>query len=151
MADDSTLGSMPELTVEEANSRVPELHRIVSGQLRLQDEVASALGDLHALIGRFPSDLAPRGGDDEGVKDAKRRVQALLRALEEGWTRVSELGGLVKDPQVGLVDFLGRVDGEQVLLCWRFGEEAIAHYHRLDEGFAGRRPLPNVARHRIFN
>lgn len=142
---------MRELTVEEANARVPELHRIVSAQLRLQDDVAAALGALHALVGAFPSELAARAGDPDDVRDAKRRVRELLRALEEGWARVAELGGVVKDPQVGLVDFHGRVDGERVMLCWRFGEESIAHYHGLDEGFAGRRPLPDVARHRIFN
>jgi hypothetical protein len=29
-----------------------------------------------------------------------------------------------------------------VYLCWRFGEDRIGHWHELDGGFAGRRPLP---------
>ena len=142
---------MRELTIEEANALVPELHRIVSAQLRLQDDIATELGALHALEGRFPPDLAARAGDGPEVAAAKSRVNELLRKLEEGWSRIAELGGLVKDPQAGLADFPGRVDGEPVLLCWRFGEESIEHYHGVDEGFAGRRPLANVARHRIFN
>ncbi|MCC6643966.1 MAG: DUF2203 domain-containing protein [Polyangiaceae bacterium] len=142
---------MRELSVEEANALLPELHRIVSAQLRLQDDVAGELATLHALLGEFPSNLSVREGDGDEVRASKRRVQELLRALEEGWSRVAELGGLVKDPQAGLVDFPGRVDGEPVLLCWRFGEESIDHYHGHDEGFRGRRPLPNVARQRMFN
>ena len=33
-------------------------------------------------------------------------------------------------------------DGEEVLLCWQVGEEEIAYWHGLEEGFAGRKPLP---------
>jgi hypothetical protein len=33
------------------------------------------------------------------------------------------------------------VEGEIVLLCWKYGEEAITHWHGLEEGFAGRKPI----------
>jgi hypothetical protein len=39
------------------------------------------------------------------------------------------------------VDFYGRRDGEVVYLCWRDGEDRVAHWHTLGSGFAGRRPL----------
>jgi hypothetical protein len=41
----------------------------------------------------------------------------------------------------GLVDFRSLRDGEVVYLCWRFGEDRITHWHRLDSGFAGRRAI----------
>jgi hypothetical protein len=56
--------------------------------------------------------------------------------------RIHEAGGLVKDLDEGLVDFPAQRDGEEVLLCWRLGEEEIGFWHGLDEGFSGRRPLP---------
>lgn len=140
-----------ELTIEEANALVPELHRIVSAQMLLQDEIAAEIGVLHGLEGHLPRDLAVRSADAPEVVTVKERIMELLRKLDEGWSKIAELGGLVKDPQIGLVDFHGRVDGEEVLLCWRFGEESIDHYHGLEEGFASRRPLANVARHRILN
>jgi hypothetical protein len=40
---------------------------------------------------------------------------------------------------------------QQRLFCWRFGEESIKHYHELEEGFRGRKPLPPQPRHRLLN
>jgi len=62
-----------------------------------------------------------------------------MRALVE---EIEALGAEVKDLELGLVDFPAERDGETVLLCWRVGEDEIAYWHGLEEGFAGRRPLP---------
>jgi hypothetical protein len=56
-----------------------------------------------------------------------------------------ELGVEMKGMDIGLVDFPGEIDGRPVCLCWRLGEPAVAHWHELDAGYAGRQPLvPNV-------
>jgi len=55
--------------------------------------------------------------------------------------RVNALGCLVKDVEMGLVDFYATVDGEPAFLCWQFGERAISHWHGLEEGYAGRKPI----------
>jgi hypothetical protein len=57
-------------------------------------------------------------------------------------TALQELGLLVKDLDEGLVDFPALHGDEEVLLCWRLGEGEVAFWHSLDEGFAGRKPLP---------
>ncbi len=54
---------------------------------------------------------------------------------------LDELGVLVKDLDSGLVDFPSIRGGEEVLLCWRLGEERVAFWHGPEDGFAGRRPL----------
>ena len=54
---------------------------------------------------------------------------------------IHELGGVVKDPDTGLVDFPAEVDGIEAFLCWQLGEDEITHWHGIDEGFAGRKPL----------
>jgi hypothetical protein len=56
--------------------------------------------------------------------------------------RIQELGALVKDLDRGLVDFPARRGDEDVLLCWEVGEDEITFWHGLEEGFAGRKPLP---------
>jgi hypothetical protein len=140
-----------EFTLEEVNRLVPELHRLVSRQLVVQDRVQGLLQQLHGRLGRLPRDIVPRGDDDEDVHALKEEISHLLRQIEEGWAEIQGLGCQIKDPQSGLVDFHGRVDGELVFFCWKFGEESVSHYHGLDEGFAGRRALPGVARHRLFN
>ncbi|MCI0613876.1 DUF2203 domain-containing protein [bacterium] len=39
------------------------------------------------------------------------------------------------------MDFPAIIDGESVLLCWRYGEKSIDYYHNLSDGFAGRKPI----------
>jgi hypothetical protein len=58
---------------------------------------------------------------------------------------VDELQGLgvqVKDLDRGLVDFPCLHRGGEVLLCWELGEDEVAFWHGLEEGYAGRKPLP---------
>ena len=69
-------------------------------------------------------------------------VDALARGLAALVDEIGEHGAQVKDLDVGLIDFPALRRGETVLLCWRLGEEGIAFWHRVEDGFAGRRPLP---------
>jgi hypothetical protein len=142
-----------EFTVEEANALVPTLHRIVSRQMLVLEQVERALERLHRRAGSLPRDFEALAGDDPGVAALKGEVRELLGRFEEGWAEVQRTGAVVKDPRQGLVDFFCRLEGEPVWLCWRFGEEAIAHYHGLDEGIAGRKPLgaAGPARHRLLS
>jgi hypothetical protein len=66
-----------------------------------------------------------------------RAATELARALEE----VQATGVIVKDHDTGLVDFPSVREGEDVLLCWRLGEDEIGFWHGYDDGFAGRRPI----------
>ena len=45
---------------------------------------------------------------------------------------------------MGLVDFIGRHQGRDVYLCWKLGEAAIAYWHELQTGFAGRQPVSSL-------
>lgn len=90
-------------------------------------------------------ELEATGSDpvDEGAWHAKadalgERVMALVGELRE-------MGVEVKDPTLGLVDFQARrADGTTVYLCYRDDEPTIAHWHPLDTGFTGRRPLDEL-------
>ena len=54
---------------------------------------------------------------------------------------VQAMGVLVKDLDTGLVDFPATRDGEDILLCWQLGEDEVAYWHGLEDGYAGRQPL----------
>ena len=69
------------------------------------------------------------------------RVERLTTEIREGLGAIVELGGAPKDLGLGLVDFLHLRDGREVNLCWKYGEREIRHWHGLDEGYAGRKPL----------
>lgn len=57
---------------------------------------------------------------------------------------IYEKGAELKDIEHGLVDFPAMLDGREVLLCWKHGEESISHYHERYEGFQFRKPLKHV-------
>ena len=45
----------------------------------------------------------------------------------------------LKDIDHGLIDFPAIHGGEEILLCWKQGEEQIRFYHGIDDGFSGRK------------
>lgn len=61
--------------------------------------------------------------------------------LKSALNRILETGCIIKDLEVGLLDFPAVIDKQDVYLCWKLGEDRIRYYHRQDEGFAGRKPL----------
>ena len=67
--------------------------------------------------------------------------------LQEHLLELEGLGCYYKDWNfsVGLVDFPGVVDHETVFLCWRSDESELGWYHRVEDGFQGRKPLPKPA------
>lgn len=77
----------------------------------------------------------------EKVARTRHERDRLQEALEEALDRIRETGCVVKDLDVGLLDFPARIDNEDVYLCWRLGEDRIRFYHRQDEGFTGRKPI----------
>jgi len=74
---------------------------------------------------------------------AKLRVehQQLMSTMKSSLEKILETGCVIKDLDVGLLDFPAIIDNQQVYLCWKLGEDRIRFYHRQDEGFAGRKPL----------
>ncbi len=69
------------------------------------------------------------------------RRRALTARMGEGVARIHRQGVLVKDLDRGLLDFYA-LDGDRlVFLCWALGEPAVSHWHSLDGGFSGRKPL----------
>ena len=127
--------------VDEANAFVPRLESLVSrlqrGALQLQDEMVRLATDAGVAV----ADLT--------AEDLVRRVPAARTLIEEldGIVREIEASGAhLKDVKLGLVDFPTEREGEIVYLCWQSGEPEVAFWHRTDEGFAGRQPLPGSTR-----
>jgi hypothetical protein len=55
--------------------------------------------------------------------------------------QIQDLGVLIKDINLGLLDFPALKDGREVYLCWQYGEGEIAFWHEIEAGFAGRQPI----------
>jgi len=140
-----------EFTLEEVNAKLPELRALVAAQLSQRATIQDKLASLGELTEEIPDDFGAQPGDSSAVRALKAELAILVSAYHRGWQEVEALGAVVKDPRVGLVDFYGRVDGKLVWLCWKYGEDEVAFYHALDEGFSGRKPIGHSLRQRLLN
>jgi len=138
-------------TLEAVNALVPRLRAIMQAQMERRTHIERSLDRLAELLGRAPEDIQIDARDPASVRDLKRDLAARIAAYRSGWREVEKLGAVLKDARMGLVDFQGRVDGKLVWLCWRYGEDAVTHYHALDEGFAARKPIEAAMRLRHLN
>jgi hypothetical protein len=127
-------------TVEEANAALAEVRPLT------EELVAHrrALVELQERQAAVTTRIAGNGGNVEPseLQEVQERLDEEVAGIARCVARIHELGALVKDLDDGLVDFPARRGGEDVLLCWRLGEEEIEFWHGLDEGFSGRKPLP---------
>jgi hypothetical protein len=127
-------------TVEEANALVSTL-QIEFGRIAqvrsLLGPLIQALGGPDDAVAVLQEDAPLPAGLEEQAEELRRLAAEITGAVE----RVNGLGCLVKDVEMGLVDFYALVDGEPAFLCWQFGEPAISHWHPLDEGYAARKPI----------
>lgn len=127
-------------TVAEVEAMIPELARIMKGVMSAHAEVSAAQERMQAEQQR----IAMAGGgvlDRRAWRADKERIERLTGEIRRGLGEIVELGGAPKDLGLGLVDFLHLRDGREVNLCWKYGEREIRHWHGLDEGYTGRKPL----------
>lgn len=119
-------------TVEEANAILPEIAPLMATLLEKRAKVMVQRQELGGLLDDLHVDV---GGP--ALNELVRDFDAIDRSIQT----IQNHGCMVKDINVGLLDFPAEIDGQQVLLCWRYGEEEVAHYHGMHEGFNGRSPL----------
>jgi len=107
-------------------------------------EARRKLSEIDEELGK----LAERAQQSGGLmiahdKAARQRLEhnRLGGVIRDALEKIHSTGCVVKDLEIGLLDFPARINGEAVYLCWRLGEDRIRFYHAQDEGFAGRKPL----------
>lgn len=116
-------------TEAEANAALPAVSGLMGKIIKESEEMgklqalmaqASSLGEWIPLKQRFNSSAA--------------RFHARMEEMESS-------GAMVKSVEQGLVDFPSKRFGEEVWLCWKYGEDGVKFWHEVDSGFAGRKPL----------
>ena len=129
-------------TVEEASRRLPLVKVIVQDIVDLYCDIHERRERLNR-IRQLPG-ASHRNEDSlysEELRQTETEIEKDIERLEAFVDELRELGGELKDFQTGLVDFLTRVDGREVYLCWRLGEDEIEFWHELDAGVSGRQSL----------
>src|SRR5262249_39797003 len=88
--------------------------------------------------------VAMQGGvmvDRDAVLERRAERDRKGQRLKAEVERIHEYGCLIKDLDIGLIDFPTLFQGKEVYLCWKMGESGIRFWHGVDEGFAGRKPI----------
>jgi hypothetical protein len=118
-------------TVDEANAQLELVGRIVR---RIRD-ARNRLAD-EGFDSEFSTMAELTGGAYPGREHAAAALEVAL-----GFDHLEEMDVVVRDLERGLIDFPSLLGGEEVYLCWLLGEAAVGHWHAVEGGFAGRRPL----------
>lgn len=129
-------------TPEEANAALVQLRPRVERLVARRRDLLRVGGEVEGVR----SKVAGNGGslDPMRVGELQEEAAAVAAELASLVEEIDELGVQVKDLDHGLVDFPASHPGtgEAVLLCWQLGEDEVSHWHGLEDGFAGRKPLP---------
>ncbi len=127
-------------TLEEAEALIPQLEPIMRSIIENKRNAAE-LGEELASLQLESRRSGGKGIDPSALMNKQTEIEFLIQIITEGLEAVEAMGAVPKDLDMGLVDFPAMIDGESVLLCWRYGEKSIDYYHNLTDGFTGRRPV----------
>jgi hypothetical protein len=127
-------------TPEEANEALAEVRPLAERMVVTRQDLALAQHRQAELV----AVIAGNGGgvDTAELAQTAKEVEQLAGQIVAAVQEIQDLGAVVKDVDSGLVDFPAVHRGQDVLLCWRVGEDEVGHWHDLESGFAGRRELP---------
>ncbi len=96
------------------------------------------------LVKRIVADILAAARQIRETDENDASLPRLQADLEENLHELEAMGCYFKDWNfsVGLVDFPAEIEGETVFLCWRSDEDTLGWYHGIQDGYQGRRPLP---------
>jgi hypothetical protein len=124
----------------EAEEAVPRVDGLLREAIALKEDfrrAERAFEDIGSRIMLMGGVAVDREAAATARQDRERSAGLLKQAIE----KIHRTGCLVKDLDIGLVDFPTLFEGREVYLCWKLGEPSIAFWHGTEEGFAGRKPI----------
>ena len=138
-------------TLEEANALLPRINALCVRQLERRTTIEQQLLELAKTTGSPPEGVMELPDDPAEVRTIKREIIGRLQEYQSAWNELESIGVILKDARIALLDFYSRVDGKLVFLCWKYGEDAITHYHDIEAGFSGRKPIAGAVKARLYN
>lgn len=119
-------------TAEEANRALPQVRSLVAQIRQAREAIIAAQPELWPVL-----EKAIGNGGSKKAGD----LLSEFRRVEQGVQALQEIGCVLKDMSIGLVDFPALRDGREVLLCWKYDEPEVMFWHDLQSGYQGRKRL----------
>ncbi len=119
-------------TPDEANHALPRVRALVQQIMHARQNIIDARPELWPVL--------EKGLGNGGSKKAGEMIHE-FRRVEDGFRDLKDLGVVVKDISIGLVDFPALRAGREILLCWQYDEPEVAYWHELQGGYAGRQKI----------
>ena len=127
-------------TLQEAETLLPILESLLRAAIDGKKLIELVDGEFQEVAHR----VFLNGGTYLNIVHLARRKaerEKAIHRVKDSLAEIDATGVQVKDLDMGLLDFPCVVDGRTVLLCWKLGEKGITHWHGVEEGFAGRKPI----------
>lgn len=124
-------------TLEEAGAMLPRIRELFA--------------EIHGLIEEAQGQQSLLHAHESGINrlvngkhnEALARRDAILKAINERVTEITDAGVVIQDVSRGLIDFPAFINGDEVFLCYELADgDSIQYYHPLEAGYAGRKPQP---------
>lgn len=119
-------------TIEEANNLLPEIKPLVARLVEKQAKIANTAQQIRPLLTNMYQSIA---------SPETTELTQTFAEIEQLIAQIQAYGVILKNVNVGLLDFLADFNGRDVYLCWKHGEEQVRFYHDIHDGFNGRKPL----------
>lgn len=138
-------------SIDEANATIGQLSLIFEEIFAFSVRAKNITKDINGLVSIWGQDLLEKGHTDhefynEKVKERTETHNKIKQRVQE----IHETGAIVKDIELGLIDFYHKLGDEIVMLCWRFGEKEIKYWHTMEGGFRRRRHIEELTGEKNF-
>jgi len=128
-------------TIEEAEQMLPMIEKVIKRTIKLNKAL-----DLLSSI-----EIEVYDDDYDNLRKITKLNKHFHKLSYEFYANIEEIEGagcIIKDLEIGIIDFYSRFDGREIFLCWRLGEKKIMFWHEVDSGYAGRKPIIDLSRRR---
>ncbi len=127
-------------TLRQAEELLPQVESAIRDAISLRSEYQQAEAEWQNFARRITM-LGGVAVDHSRLTDQKNHRESIALRLKEAIEKIQDHGCVIKDLDIGLIDFPTLFHGEEVYLCWKLGESGISFWHGMNEGFRGRKPI----------
>lgn len=132
------LATKKYFSLEEANSLLPRISKILIQIMKINNDI----NVLNSVTIDYEDEIKAIKNDIRMNKNFHRLYYNLYKKIE----LLIDMGCIVKDADLGVVDFYSMYEGEEIFLCYKLGEKEIRYWHYPEEGYIGRRSVSELGK-----